>query len=139
MSSEPRDSVAGRCLPVCREMAACLSPLTKGVIPGCVGDRLHTCFLLHILELVFDAPVPGGMKQRELILLPPEHLQLNSKLHDTFHMLPCHLVLIRHDLYLMLKATATVNSCVSHIDNTVTGLRLGPAVLTSSWPHKLGS
>lgn len=80
-------------------------------------------------------------KQRELILLPPEHLQLNSKLHDMFHMLPCHLVLIRHDLYLnMLKATATVNSWVSHIDNTATGLRLGPAVLTSSCgPLKLGS
>lgn len=38
-----------------------LSPLTKGVIPGCVGDRLHPSFLLYILELVFDAPgTPGG-------------------------------------------------------------------------------
>lgn len=44
-------------------------------------------------------------KQRELILLPPEQLQLNSKVHDMFHMLPCHLVLIWHDLYLMLESS----------------------------------
>ena len=111
MSSEPHDFTIS-CVCVCREMAACLSPLTKGVIPGCVGDRLHTCFLLYILELVFDAPVPGGMKQRELILLPPEHLQLNSKLHDTFHMLPCHLVLIWHDLYLNMLTSKGKRNCL---------------------------
>ena len=96
---------------VCREMAAQTWVPSPKVIPGCVGDRLHTCFLLYILELVFDAPV-RGMKQRELILLPPEHLQLNSKLHDMFHMLPCHLVLIRHDLYLNMLTSKGKRNCL---------------------------